>query len=1039
MSGNPRGRGSGRGGESGGRGGGDRGSSRGGRGGDRGGRGGASGGPSSEQPKQMAMRGGPSRGRGDRGGDRGRGTGPPRGPHGGGGGRGGGRGGIYDPGEPAPAPDARVHKAEDDLVKETKGKIIDGFPGRPGYGTQGKQIVLRANYFVIATAFEQNLTEQPLYRYELSVSGEVSKPKRRQIFEEVLLHPVLKDVGWGTDYATILVTTKELDIKKHMGGSSEMKITLSRPGGQQQQQQENPPDFVQEARRRNTFLASLNYQGSFNLRQMIEYLRSPSAGAMYQGSADLIQMLNIIIAKPPNSSPTVRNIGQNKFYPFHGHPGMESANLGAGLEALRGYYSSVRPTVGRMLLNLNATSGAFFKPMRLFDLIAEFGDGKPLDQIEAFIRMLKVEAKYVKDGQNKPFMVKTKSIVGFARPTGKVKVKRFGNAREVKFGFEDRSKPGSSAQEISVFDYFKRQHGITLRSPDRPVLNVGTPGDPQYLPAELCTVLPGQAYRRLLSGDQTTEMLGFAARFPNLNAMSIAGTPQTPGTALRLLRLADPAGSGDPQTGSVKPFGISVSTKMITVPGRILAAPQIKYGNKSLNPRSGSWNSANQRFVKPGKFDGWQVVILNVRGNRGNALVPEPTQYQPDISRPAKLIDDFAKFLKDYGIQMGTRHSTQEHLLEPLTMQNREQNDKQLKQIFANADAKRAAMMLVILPANDKWLYARLKFHGDITYGIGTVCAVGSKMQKPNGQGMYFGNLALKFNTKGGGVSHSVNNVIAPVDKNTMIVGIDVTHPSPGSSEGAPSIACMVASTDSQMFAWPGSIKTQKGRQEMVDGIEQMMNERLDLWQKHNGSKLPTKIIIYRDGVSEGQYMTVLKEELPGIEKAFTTRYGAKAKHPKLAIIIVGKRHHTRFYPTREQDADYDPQRQKGNWNPLPGTVVDRGVTSKILREFYLQAHQGLQGTARPAHYVVIKDEISFEADQLEQFTHHLCYLFNRATKAVSICPPAYYADLLCERGRSYLFTALAENNTSESKAFDSSTSWSGEIHPKIKNTTWYV
>jgi hypothetical protein len=32
-----------------------------------------------------------------------------------------------------------------------------------------------------------------------------------------------------------------------------------------------------------------------------------------------------------------------------------------------------------------------------------------------------------------------------------------------------------------------------------------------------------------------------------------------------------------------------------------------------------------------------------------------------------------------------------------------------------------------------------------------------------------------------------------------------------------------------------------------------------------------------------------------------------------------------------------------------------------------------------------------------------MCYLFGRATKAVSICPAAYYADLVCERARCYL------------------------------------
>jgi hypothetical protein len=42
-------------------------------------------------------------------------------------------------------------------------------------------------------------------------------------------------------------------------------------------------------------------------------------------------------------------------------------------------------------------------------------------------------------------------------------------------------------------------------------------------------------------------------------------------------------------------------------------------------------------------------------------------------------------------------------------------------------------------------------------------------------------------------------------------------------------------------------------------------------------------------------------------------------------------------------------------------------------------------------------------ANALEDLTHNLCHLFGRATKAVSVCPPAYYADLVCERSRHYL------------------------------------
>lgn len=42
-------------------------------------------------------------------------------------------------------------------------------------------------------------------------------------------------------------------------------------------------------------------------------------------------------------------------------------------------------------------------------------------------------------------------------------------------------------------------------------------------------------------------------------------------------------------------------------------------------------------------------------------------------------------------------------------------------------------------------------------------------------------------------------------------------------------------------------------------------------------------------------------------------------------------------------------------------------------------------------------------ADTLEDITQSLHYTFGRATRAVSYCTPAYYADLVCERARRYL------------------------------------
>ena len=93
--------------------------------------------------------------------------------------------------------------------------------------------------------------------------------------------------------------------------------------------------------------------------------------------------------------------------------------------------------------------------------------------------------------------------------------------------------------------------------------------------------------------------------------------------------------------------------------------------------------------------------------------------------------------------------------------------------------------------------------------------------------------------------------------------------------------------------------------------------------------------------MSEGQYSKVIDEELPLLRKACKEVYsGADQKNlPNITIIIVGKRHHTRFYPTQLEDSD--------NLNPKPGTVVDRGVTMACNWAFFLQPHTALQGTMR--------------------------------------------------------------------------------------------
>jgi len=139
---------------------------------------------------------------------------------------------------------------------------------------------------------------------------------------------------------------------------------------------------------------------------------------------------------------------------------------------------------------------------------------------------------------------------------------------------------------------------------------------------------------------------------------------------------------------------------------------------------------------------------------------------------------------------------------------------------------------------------------------------------------------------------------------------------------------------------------------------------------------------------------------------------------------------------------------------------VDKGVTEVFRFDFYLQTHAGLQGTVRPIHYTVVYDENRLGADEVQQGTHHASYLYARATKAVSLVPAAYYADLCCERSRLYLNDWLnaPDDKTSsagtgkgkgkgkmdkeeeEKKAFDAAkAAWGEGLHGDVKDTMFYI
>ena len=81
-----------------------------------------------------------------------------------------------------------------------------------------------------------------------------------------------------------------------------------------------------------------------------------------------------------------------------------------------------------------------------------------------------------------------------------------------------------------------------------------------------------------------------------------------------------------------------------------------------------------------------------------------------------------------------------------------------------------------------------------------------------------------------------------------MVVGLDVTHPKPGSVKGTPSIAGIVASIDAGFTQWPGNIRAQTSKKEMISNLDVLMEERLRLWVSSTPNHKLENIMVYRDG-----------------------------------------------------------------------------------------------------------------------------------------------------------------------------------------------
>lgn len=320
-------------------------------------------------------------------------------------------------------------------------------------------------------------------------------------------------------------------------------------------------------------------------------------------------------------------------------------------------------------------------------------------------------------------------------------------------------------------------------------------------------------------------------------------------------------------------FKLAVDVEMAGIPARQLPPPSITYKGSKIEPRAGSWNITQSKFMIGAEVP--SLWIFLVRDETSRRQADKRTEVQP-------MVLAFLKKLTAAGMKMpaGVPRLLETDMMPTVGRDpGRVASQNIIKQKLEETllVAPKPGFILVLLSIRDNFIYSGVKVRSlvfplagsvlnkyilqricDIELGIPTVCMQLDKaLVDGNRLDQYLSNVALKVNTKLGGINHTLEtSQMQWLNKQaTMIIGIDVTHPGPGSRWGTPSIAAVVASVDSHFVQYPASMRIQrpddtKMSKEIVDDLATMVRERLQLFYTKNRI-YPKRILVYRDGVSE--------------------------------------------------------------------------------------------------------------------------------------------------------------------------------------------
>ncbi|PHT55531.1 Protein argonaute 2 [Capsicum baccatum] len=742
--------------------------------------------------------------------------------------------------------------------------------------------------------------------------------------------------------------------------------------------------------RGRSFDVTIKFVAELKLCKLKEYL----SGNLSYIPRDVLQGMELVMKENPSRCRV--SVGRC----FYSKEHQAEHDFGFGVAAYKGFQQSLKPTSGGLALCLDYSVLALRKPMPVLDFlrdyIGEFSENNNFGNKwqDASDALVGLKVKVIHRRASQKFLIKELT-------------KR--KTRDLTFPLVD-PEGKDPPREVFLVDYFRDKYQREIRYKDLPSVELGKGDKKNQVPLELCVLVEGQRYPKEHL-DKDTALF--------LKNISLARPLERRETICEMVRAED-----GPCGAITRNFEIGVDMNMTRVTGRILPAPDLKLGGQSRLPVNDKcqWNLVGKSVVDGKALQRWALIDFSSKERNPNFRL---------------RADDFVYKLRDrcrkLGINMDEPSIEYFGSMNELSVVGKVED--LLKDVVNEADKRgkgRLQMIICVMAAKHNG-YKYLKWVSETKIGVVTQCCLSSNVNK--GQDQYLANLSIKINAKLGGSNMELMERLPNFggEDNVMFIGADVNHPA-ARNVTCPSIAAVVATVN-----WPAAnryaarVCPQEHRTEKILNFGSMCADLLKAYARLNSVK-PNRIVVFRDGVSEGQFDMVLNEELVDLAKAIYDNH----YQPAITLVVAQKRHHTRLFP------------EGGPANVPPGTVVDTIIVHPSDFDFYLCSHFGGLGTSKPTHYHVLWDENGFNSDRLQKLIYNMCFTFARCTKPVSLVPPVYYADLVAYRGRMFqevLMEMHSPGSTTSSYAASSSSSSSTasfeqrfyDLHPDLQNVMFFV